>query len=287
MSPAKMIEAGLHFSVEVPGRPKARGSLSGRGRRLRLEVDHPELFAGPADATALSGLADELARHGIVIDVVKGESVLVSLGAVKAGWWHRRVTGSPHIRIRGLSGLIAPSWARVIHRETEGVLPAYGLLPPATLFPIAPTMHRHPRRRRVTTTHDPGFGGQPRLVVAPGSASGQRVHWLHGQVTSIGSDENCGIVMGGLLPRHVEIVHDEQDEFVVRGHEPDVLVNGAPADGQVLRTGSRLQVGPVTLVFAREEYADHGRPYGGRIGGEFGHQRRQPPRSPEHGVDDA
>ena len=32
------------------------------------------------------------------------------------------------------------------------------------------------------------------------------------------------------------------------------------------------------LTFVREEYADHGRPYGGRIGGELGHQRRQPSR---------
>jgi hypothetical protein len=33
------------------------------------------------------------------------------------------------------------------------------------------------------------------------------------------------------------------------------------------------------MSFYREEYADHGRPYGGRLGGEIGHQRQQPPRS--------
>ena len=32
------------------------------------------------------------------------------------------------------------------------------------------------------------------------------------------------------------------------------------------------------MSFYREEYADHGRPYGGRIGGEIGHQRPQPAR---------
>ena len=37
-----------------------------------------------------------------------------------------------------------------------------------------------------------------------------------------------------------------------------------------------------TMTFYREEYADHGRPYGGRIGGELGHQRPQPGR---HRVD--
>ncbi len=33
------------------------------------------------------------------------------------------------------------------------------------------------------------------------------------------------------------------------------------------------------MSFFREEYADHGRPYGGRIGGELGHQRTQPSRT--------
>ena len=33
------------------------------------------------------------------------------------------------------------------------------------------------------------------------------------------------------------------------------------------------------LSFSREEYADHGRPAGGRLGGEFGHHRSQPSRA--------
>jgi hypothetical protein len=32
------------------------------------------------------------------------------------------------------------------------------------------------------------------------------------------------------------------------------------------------------MTFFREEFADHGRPYGGRVGGEIGHQRPQPER---------
>ena len=46
----------------------------------------------------------------------------------------------------------------------------------------------------------------------------------------------------------------------------------------LLRTGARIELGPWTLLYAREEHADHGRPYGGRIGGELGHQRPQPRR---------
>jgi hypothetical protein len=55
-------------------------------------------------------------------------------------------------------------------------------------------------------------------------------------------------------------------------------VNGAPVDSSVLRTASRVDLGDRTMSFYREEHADHGRPYGGRAGGEIGHQRPQPTR---------
>ncbi|HSP75244.1 MAG TPA: hypothetical protein VLO31_03400, partial [Cryobacterium sp.] len=48
--------------------------------------------------------------------------------------------------------------------------------------------------------------------------------------------------------------------------------------GQILRTGARIEMGPWRLAFFREEYADHGRPYGGRVGGEFAVQKPQPSR---------
>jgi hypothetical protein len=56
-------------------------------------------------------------------------------------------------------------------------------------------------------------------------------------------------------------------------------VNGAPVNTVALRTAARVDVGRWTMSFFREEFADHGRPYGGRIGGELGHQRPQPGRS--------
>jgi hypothetical protein len=44
------------------------------------------------------------------------------------------------------------------------------------------------------------------------------------------------------------------------------------------RTGARIDIGPHSLAFLREEYADHGRPHGGREGGEIGPQRSHRPR---------
>ncbi len=73
-----------------------------------------------------------------------------------------------------------------------------------------------------------------------------------------------------------------RDEFVLTrtGGSPEATrVNGAPLDTAVLRTGSGLRLGDWAMSFYREEYADHGRPYGGRIGGELGYQRPQPSRA--------
>ncbi|MGO1547519.1 MAG: hypothetical protein ACTHXL_09220, partial [Microbacterium gubbeenense] len=46
-----------------------------------------------------------------------------------------------------------------------------------------------------------------------------------------------------------------------------------------LRTGASFTAGPWRFVFQREEFADHGRPFGGRQGGELSDQppqRRRP-----------
>lgn len=112
----------------------------------------------------------------------------------------------------------------------------------------------------------------------PGPGDRQQVFALRGDVTTIGSDVDCDIRLSGLEPVHAEIRHDADDEFVlVRvGRPGSTRVHGAPVDTARLRTGSRVDVGGWTMSFYRDEFADHGRPYGGRIGGELGHQRSQP-----------
>jgi hypothetical protein len=75
------------------------------------------------------------------------------------------------------------------------------------------------------------------------------------------------------------VTHDDADEYVLENCGPETRVHGAVVeDSAMLRTGARVDLGPYSLSFFREEYADHGRPYGGREGGEIGHQRSQPPR---------
>ena len=280
MSQQLHLDADLEFSVELPGDRTVTGQLTGSGTALSLRVSDPFAFAGRSDSVVIRHLAQSLAEHGVAVTVVTPAGPLVTLGARRPPWWQRRVTGSRHIRIERLAGLW--SLARGRSRATSGALPTSDLRPPGTVWPLVPTLMRRPRN--VTTTHDPDGGGNPRLVVAPGQHPSpddvRQVFPLRRAVTTIGSDSGCDIRLAGTEPWHAEVRHDARDEFVLvrRGRPGSVQVNGRPVDISLLRTATRLQLGEVTLSFARDEHADHGRPYGGRVGGELGHQRPQPAR---------
>jgi hypothetical protein len=274
------LDADLEFSLTLPDDRTVVGALTGSGAALELTVSDPLLFAGRRDARAVRGIAETLAARGVSVTVVSPSGPLVTLGAPHTPWWQRRVTGSRHIRIERGAGLW--SLARGRARATAGALPTSDLVPPTMVWPPAPTFLRRPRT--VSTTHDPERGGHPRLIMAPSETprpgERQSVFALSGEVTTIGSHPSCDIRLPGLAALHAEVRHDERDEFVlVRASDPGgTLVNGAPVDRSVLRTASRVQLGEWTMSFYREEYADHGRPHGGRVGGELGHQRAQPPR---------
>ena len=269
----------VDFSVSVPRTKESQGgemhgTLSGSGSDLSLKVTDPRLLGGSGAAPARA-LAARLAQQGLRLTVA-ADRPLVTLGVPRAPYLHRRLTGSPHIRVASLpAGLRLLKLRRAPAKRTP-------LVPPATMFPIAPTFLRRPRRP--TTTHDPDRGGYPRLVLAPGAhphPDDRRPVYLLGDRMVIGSHPACDIVLEGLQARHAEVVRTEGDEFVIRplppGHE--VRVHGAVVLREaLLRTGTRVDVGPWTLTYSREEDADHGRPYGGRIGGELGRQRPQPPR---------
>jgi len=273
------VDADLGFSVDLPGERTVSGRVTGSGGALTLTVSDPFAFAGRQDSSAIRLAAEVLARRGVSVTVVAPSGPVVTLGAHRPPRWQRWVTGSRHIRIERGAGLW--SLARGRARATAGALPASDLVPPAMVWPPAPTFLRRPRS--VSTTHDPDGGGNPRLVLAPrtdGSGGARRVFALRRGVTTIGSDPGSDIVLPGLAARHAEVWHDERDEFVLvrLGERGQTLVNGAPVDTAVLRTASRVRLGELTMSFYREEYADHGRPYGGRVGGELGRQRPQPPR---------
>jgi hypothetical protein len=134
---------------------------------------------------------------------------------------------------------------------------------------------------KLTTTHDPHGGGHPRLIFAMGgqapAGAGQREFELLPGVTAIGSGADADLRLGGLEEhqcrnpaRRRRRVHLRRPRNVRR--QP---VDGPPVSEQALRTGDRIELGNWTLSYSREEFADHGRPYGGRQGGEFSHQQPQ------------
>lgn len=277
---AVSVSADLTVELERPSGDPVRMRLRGEANTFLLEVDDPGAFAGADDAPLLRSLAEGLAGRGMTVHVVHDGRRLVSFGAVTAPWWQRRLTGSRRIRIR--SGRGAWTGARARARGTDGVLPSTSLAPAATLWPIAPTFQR--RVRRVpTTTHDPARGGGARLVLvreAVFAGERQPMFWLEHGLT-IGSGPECDVVLPDLAPLHARILHDDRDEWVISAVDGVTRVHGAQIGASPLRSGSRVEMGPHVLAYFREEYADHGRPHGGRIGGELG---RQEPQAPRHEV---
>lgn len=138
------------------------------------------------------------------------------------------------------------------------------------------------------TTHS-GYGaGSPRFVAAGHhtDATGAVTvpgRLLTGETTVIGSGVDAHLRLEGLEAAHAVVHHTDDDEFVLllRGPAetsgaPNTEYDGEPA--HLLRTGFELRIGEHSLVYQRDEHADHGRPHGGREGGEFSHQPQQPDR---------
>jgi hypothetical protein len=138
-------------------------------------------------------------------------------------------------------------------------------------------------------THDPDAGGRPRLIFSTGGALPSQAGItlergeveLTQEVTTVGSAADADLRLTGIDAHHAEIVHDEFDEyvFIQRSEQATTTVNGERMGRRPLRTGDRIELGPWVLSYYREEFADHGRPFGGRQGGEGAVQPGQQARS--------
>lgn len=140
-----------------------------------------------------------------------------------------------------------------------------------------------PRREQPTTTHATRGSGHPRLLIS--REDHRYVYAITEDLTRVGSSPDNEVVLPGAADLHATITHDAVDEYVLtmlEAGETNAARLKAPGPrrhpAEVLRTGAYFTAGPWRLVFARDEFADHGRPYGGRQGGEGAHQKRQAPR---------
>lgn len=136
------------------------------------------------------------------------------------------------------------------------------------------------------TTHAAYGAGWPRLVFtgrpAP-SPEYEESFPLTREITRIGSDPDCDLVLAGLAPHHATITHTAEDEYLLDSLGDTVSPSageGSPTDDRahaaLLRSGAAFSIGDWGFAFQREEYADHGRPFGGREGGELSAQPEQP-----------
>ncbi|SMX93366.1 MULTISPECIES: FHA domain-containing protein [Brevibacterium] len=257
-------------------------NVTGAGSTLTVHISDPtRLPAGDRSRLQdLATFAGSLADEGARVQVVGPDGLIIEFGAVNAGMIGRIFSGSSHIRL----GSPEVRRALGLRSSKKATLPIPPIAP--MLRPLLP-MIRRGSHSPVTTTHYARGAGRPRLIftreadVWDGSPPG--IFELTSDVILLGSAPSCDLVLPGLAEVHAEIRHDDDDEYVVFPREP---IGGGAQDpaleataGRVLRTGARLTIGKWRLAFFREEYADHGRPYGGRQGGELSQQRRQPPRN--------
>ncbi|HSP51561.1 MAG TPA: FHA domain-containing protein [Cryobacterium sp.] len=294
MSPSTRLDIDLEFSLAEPGAPgdttqepgaeQMSGTIKASGLDIEIFSSKPEMFVRTSTLKLkeIRGLAGDLAERGLTVSVSGPDGLIIRLGAVKAPVIQRLLTGSPHIAL-GSRAALAPLLRRRSAATEEGLSLT---LPPTTLLPLVPTFDRRIRRQATTTHYTPG-AGRPRLIFVIGSENwnGQkpREFDLLPTVTTIGSAPDADLKLAGLQPFHAEIRHDDNDEYVL--YPLGDVSGGAKRNyrqgeggGQILRTGARIEMGPWRMAFFREEYADHGRPYGGRVGGEFSVQKPQPTR---------
>lgn len=289
------LDADLTFSVSNPpmgDHPETvvDGRITADGSHVEVTVDSTAAVSPGMSLRRASSVGRVVARgladRGLTVSLSGPDGRIVTLGAVRSGFVQRLATRSRHVRVDDWNAA-----RRLVRRQTQGGpgLSLAELVPPSTLWPPAPTFRRRPRRR-ITTTHDPLGGGDPRLVFsvgwAPVAGMTRRVFYLVRGTTRIGSAPDCDLVLPGLRSHHAEIRRgDHDDEYylvsvdgaaptTVNGQQVD-RAGGEDVEKQRLRTGSRVTVGPWTMAYAREEYADHGRPFGGRQGGELSRQRPQ------------
>lgn len=140
-----------------------------------------------------------------------------------------------------------------------------------------------PQKYEPTTTHAEWGAGDPHLRITRGDD--RSVFHITTDTVHIGAAAGNELRLAETDPVHATIVHDDRDEYVLTLHgegemnaNPHAVETGPGERSEILRTGAHFTAGPWTLVFGREEFADHGRPFGGREGGEFDDQAPQPAR---------
>ena len=278
--PSIRLAADLSFrSTASDGSPGVAGTVTANETTINVDVSTPVSGVGKSTKRMVRHIASSLAQRQLRLVVNGPGGMVVALGDVPTLRWQRLLTRSPHIRLGNLRDVRRMlSGGRVDASRDRGS--ALVSTPPPTMFPLFPTVSTL-GPRPVTTTHDPRGGGMPRLIFAsspwPQAGEVRRVAYLTKPRTTFGSAGDCDVVIAGLEPLHAVVERTDEDEYLLThlASSGTSTIAGIPAQRSLLRTSSRVSLGATNFTYFREEYADHGRPYGGRLGGEIGYQRPQ------------
>lgn len=270
----------MTFSVQSPGdgenKPQqTNGTIKAAGQTITVTADSLADFPSvkTIDRSGLNEFALKLKEVGVTLVVDGPDGNIVSLGNVKSNLISRIGTSSSAVRVGKLSA------SRKLLARKQGSEMGAGVAIPGTMFPLVPTVLRN-YRRRPTTTHYTRGSGAPRLIYVKDSENwngkAPKVFAIPEEGMDIGSAGSHGLVLPGLDAVHAKIVHNELDEYVlVAVGQVGGSAGLRPGSEYTLRSGARIELGEWRILFYREEYADHGRPYGGRNGGELSFQKPQ------------
>lgn len=268
------VQIDLRFEVDTPDGDHAAGTVRSDGSNVLVQSPDLSVLAGGRSNGDLVSMAKLFADRDLVLTIADDDGALMRLGSVRPRFWHRIATRSKFVEVVRWRAAAALK-AVVVAGRGDGVG-----IPPTTPVPLH--LPKTPwARRRVAETHDPYGGGHPRLYLSdtrvPAMARQVMYFSLLPGETVLGSAADADLHLQGVdaLQAVVERTAEDEYEIVARGTTVHTYVNGRELDRQRLRTGSRVEIGPWRLTYVRDEHADHGRPYGGRIGGELGRQRTQ------------
>ncbi len=278
------LDVDLAFSVEQAG--SGQGTVAGRitaeGTEILVALEGEDAIGSMERPTiaSLRAVGTTLAQQGLTVTVTDERVTIARLGALPSNPV-RRILGGERVLAVGLGRALS-----ALHGRRRGATESPLGMPPATLWPLIPGLTKAPRPAPTRTHSTPG-SGRPRLYFVVGSESWDGTpprEYNLGEKTTIGSSPEADLRLDGLPPIAAVIHHDADDEYRLEAENAgggsallDVTGNRR-VSGRLLRTGARIELGKWRLAYFREEYADHGRPHGGRVGGEFAHQKPQPPR---------
>ena len=263
------VQADLQLDVSPSGDdggPALGMAIRSESDVVNVRLDRvPDLATRPS-TERIRTVAAGLIGQGLRVVVEGPDGRLVSVGAgVRTPWWQRPFVRAPHVRCAACERRCGRCRGGVEEAVQRGSAHRRCCSPHRRRCcrwrpPASPATHLdHPR---------PGRGRGPATVFPAADSAGARLKVFYLQpVVSVGDREDADLRLPGVAARQATIRRDARDEYVIEP-EPDgvpIRVHGSrilrPTQ---LRTGARIEMGPWTMVYFRAEYADHGRPYGGR-----------------------